>query len=154
MTKPDLSLYLGRRVVAVIRNKKKDEWGVELDGRVLIMNKSAKETFPPGDEIIGSKFVFISMSLKDTTLHFEVANGYRHQVSFAPTLYVIKDPVHGGEVYPQWPEELEEMGVAATPSGDFSDKPSEEWPAEETKLRNSRDARVQNEANEFLAEEE
>lgn len=154
MAKPQLSLYLQRTVVSVIRDNIDGEWGIELDGRILILNKHPNETFPPGDELVGSRFDFISMSLRDTTMHFRAENGHVHKVSFPPTYYVIADPIHGGKVYPQWPEELERRGVPATPEGGISDEPSEEWPAEESRLRNSQDARVQSGAQEFLAEEE
>jgi hypothetical protein len=96
------------------------------------------------------------MSLHDTTLHFMAPNGHVHKISFAPTYYVIVDPVHGGQVYPQWPEELEDSGVPATPEGGISDKPMDEraWEVEHMRLRNSREARVQGDAAAFLAEEE
>jgi hypothetical protein len=154
MGKPNLSLYLGRRVTSVIRENEDNEWGIELDGRILILNKKANETFPPGDELVGCRFSFISMGVHDTTLHFEAINGHRHTVSFPPTYYVISDPVHGGQVYPQWPEELEQSGVPATPEGGISDLPSEDWPDEEQRLRAERDARNENEAAEFLADTE
>lgn len=154
MGKPDLSLYIGRKVVSVIRDNEDGEWGLELDGRVCILNKSPFETFPPGDEIIGARFSAMSMSLRDTTLHFMAPNNHKHTVSFSPTYYVICDPVHGGEVYPQWPEELEQSGVPATPEGGISSEPSEGWPEEEARLRGARDSRVQGEASEFLSDAE
>lgn len=154
MSKPDLSLYMGRKVVSVIHKNEDGDWGIELEGRVMILNKSPNETIPPGDEIVGGKFVFISMSLRDTTLHFKMENGYKHTISFPPTYYVIADPVHGGEVYPQWPEELEQSGVPATPEGGISDEPSPEWADEEARLRDAREARIQSDADEFLKEDE
>lgn len=153
MSKPDLSLYLGRKVVGVVRGDEAKDWGIELEKGVKILNKHKLETIPPTEEIIGCTFYFISMSLRDTTLHFKAANMHIHKISFPPTFYVIADPVHGGEVYPQWDEDLEEMGVAATPDGGISDKPSKEWPEEQQRLLLQQQATRESNAQEFLQED-
>jgi hypothetical protein len=158
MSKPDLSLYVGRRITRVLIGKKDApwKWGIELEGGVVIWNKSAVEVFHPGQESVGGILSTMSMSPRDTTLHFRMANGHMHRISFNPTQYTISDPVHGGEVFPQWPEELEVIyGIPAMEDGPLSDRPKDEkaWQDEEARLRQAGDARVQNEAAEFLNEE-
>jgi hypothetical protein len=49
MPKPDLSLYLGRKVKSVGLGVEENEWFVELDGGVKFMNKSSIEDFAPGE---------------------------------------------------------------------------------------------------------
>lgn len=154
-TKPDLSLYIGRVVTRVEVHPEDDsEWWIELEGGIRIANKSPQETMRPDDSLLGARFMMITMSFQDTTLKFEAANGYVWSVSFKPTYYVIHDPEHGGEVYPQWPEEMEAAGIPATPEGGISDPPSESWTERHEKLRFSQEARVQSEASEFLKEDE
>lgn len=155
MGKPNLSLYIGRVVTDVCYDPEdKTKWWLELEGGVRIANKSPKEMFPPDKSIIGARLSFVSMSLRDTTLKFDAVNGYIHSISFKPTYYVIHDPAHGGEVYPQWPEELERAGIPATPEGGISDEPAPEWAEQEELLKISQEARVQKGAAEFLKEEE
>jgi hypothetical protein len=157
--KPDLTLYSGRKVTRIHRPKNKpgidqSAWMIELEGGILVENKSADETIPPGDEIIGSRLVTVIASLRDTTIVFEAPAGNFHRVSFAPTYYTISDPSYGGTVYPQWPEELEEGGVPATPEGGISDQPQAGWDKAERELRERSQARRQQEAASWLKEED
>ena len=151
--KPNLQLYIGRYVQAIVRpeNSQPWEWGIRLDNGVEIRNKDQRETFVPQD-IVGSRIMTIVMSLHDTTIHF--SGGTKWSVN--PTQYVIHDPKHGGEVYPQWPEELEEAGITSHPEGRVSDKPDdpEAWERARQETLHEQDARIQTNAREWLAEEE
>jgi hypothetical protein len=157
MSKPDISLYVGKKVVGITRGKEPWEWGIKLEGDVEIRNKDPRETVYPSDfEILvnhGMHLMAFSLSTRDTTLHFAGPGATKISWSFAPTKYVIVDPKYGGEVYPQWPEELEEMGIPAMEGEGVSAEPSEEWAEEETKLVQAREQRVQQNAEEFLKED-
>jgi hypothetical protein len=153
MSKPDLSLYIGRRVIDVSKGDEDWKWAIVLDGGVSIVNKSRDEVFAP-DGLVGKRLDTIILGLQGTTLHFNIHSGPSNQVvGMHPTQYAIQDPMHGGEVYPQWPEELEEMGIPSHPDEEVSSQPSNEWPEEERKLQWQSQQRRESDAREFLAEE-
>jgi hypothetical protein len=153
--KPTLDLYVGRYVSSIVRARLTAEgegepwqWGIRLDDGTTIYNKDRRETFVPQD-IVGARIKTVAYSVIDTTIHF--SNG--HKWSLTPTQYAIADPHHGGEVYPQWPEELEEAGIPSHPEEGVSDPPKEGWHEHREELLHQADARHQSEAQEFLAEE-
>lgn len=152
--KPTLDLYIGRKVVAVTRKPDGEEWewGIKLQGDVEIRNKDRRETFRPM-KIVNYRLSSISLSPRDTTIHFTKGNT-KITASFNPTQYVIFDPKYGGEVFPQWPEELDEMGIHSHPEEGASSEPSEEWPEEERKLVAESDARRESDRVEFLKDTE
>lgn len=121
--KPNLSLYVGLYVSAI--DKKEDgepwEWAIVLDDGTEIRNKSRRETFVP-QGIIGARIATVSLGLVETTIHF--SNGMKWYLT--PTQYSIVDPAHGGEVYPQWPEELEKQGIPSHPEEGISESPDDE----------------------------
>jgi hypothetical protein len=140
-------------VTKIHRAKDDSKWAIELEGGILVENQSPGETFPPGDEILGSRLITVIASVQDTTLVFEAPAGNFHRISFAPTYYTISDPGYGGIVYPQWPEELEEAGIPATPEGGISDKPQPGWEKAEQELHERAQRGQEQEAAEFLKEE-
>ena len=150
--KPTLDLYVGRRVTEIRRGKLPWQWALVLEGEILIVNKSRKEVFPPGDEIIGHMFRTFSMSGLDTSCHFFADNGSKIVIGFKPTQYAIQDPKYGGEVYPQWPEELEKRGIPSHPEEDVSALPDdpEVWAQAREQLVQEKHSRQDSEAREFL----
>jgi len=153
--KPDLTMYVGRKVTSISRDPSNPaNWGIMLDNGVLIQNQSPAETISPGDEIIGSTVGPVIHSLRDTTVVLTAANGHTHKLSLAPTYYTISDPRYGGIVYPQWPEELEEGGVPATPEGGISEKPQADWDKAEEEIHARAQARREQEAAHWLKEDE
>jgi hypothetical protein len=152
-TKPDLTLYIGRYVQGIVKPVDGEpwEWGIRLDNGVEIRNKDRKETFVPTD-IVGKQVTTITYSVHDTTIIF--TGGLKWSLN--PTQYALHDPNHGGEVYPQWPENLEEVGIPSHPEEAVSDKPEnpEEWERHRQQLLHEADARHQSEAQEFLKEED
>jgi len=156
--KPTIDLYVGKKVVGITRGEEDWEWGIKFEGDVEIRNKDRRETYRP-EEIgllvaYGMRLMAFSLSVHDTTLHFAGAGAAKISWSFSPTRYVIVDPKYGGEVFPQWPEELEEMGIPAMEGGGISPEPSPEWQEEEARLVQAREKRVQQSAQEFLQEDE
>jgi len=153
--KPDLSMYKGRKVVGVVVDEAdSSNWYIELEGGIKINNVSADESFSPTPEIVGSTLETVLLSYRDTTAVFRAVNGHAHKIGFQPTYYTISDPGYGGTVFPQWPEELEESGVPATPEGGISDKPQESWVKAEAEHEARTAARRQSEAAEFLKEDD
>jgi hypothetical protein len=153
--KPDLTMYRGRKVIGLdVSGTDPADWAIELEGGIKVANVSANETIAPTPEIIGSTLETVLLSYRDTTLVFRAANGHTHKLSFAPTYYTIMDPGYGGIVYPQWPEELEEGGVPATPEGGISEQPQAGWVKAEAEHEARAVARRQAEATEFLKEED
>lgn len=159
--KPALNLYLDWVCTAVVQEEAVDwQWaillrprdGADRDRQALIVNKSRKETHAP-IEIIGGTFRSISMSAQDTTLHFLMPNGYRQSVGLNPTQYAIGDTAHGGEVYPQWPEELEEAGIPSHPDEEVSSPSSVDWDRQRKFLEDEQHERHTREANEWIEEE-
>lgn len=155
--KPNLSLYFGQVVKDVIQGADDDtayQWYIEFENGVRIINHSRDETHPPTD-YIGWKFMSMSMSVHDTTLHFrDPATLFIRKFSLKPTSYTIHDPRHGGEVIPQWPEELEEAGIAPEDIGKVSDPPPETWAKDYEQITRAQDAKRQSDAQEFLEEDE
>lgn len=149
--KPNLSLYVGNYVAGIVRGPEPWMWGIRLDDGTEIRNKDRNETFVP-DDIVGARIMTISFALEDTTIRF--SNGTRW--SFNPTQYAIHDPQHGGEVYPQWPEELEEAGISSHPEEGVSDPPENprDWEKHRQQKLRSGQARIEGQAQEFLKEEE
>lgn len=151
--KPTLDLYIGRYVSAIIKqavlNAKPWQWGIQLDSGVVIYNKDRRETFVP-DGIVGARIKTVAYSEVDTTVHF--SNGFKW--SLTPTQYAIADPKHGGEVYPQWPEELEEAGIPSHPEEPVSDSPQEGWDEHRQDLLRAGEARNRSDAQEFLSDVE
>jgi hypothetical protein len=146
-------MYKGRKVISVEQDGDDPaNWNIELEGGVKIANHSAAETMSPTPEIVGSTLETVLLSFRDTTLVFAAANGHVHKIGLAPTYYTISDPGYGGIVYPQWPEELEEGGIPATPEGGISDKPQAGWEKDLAERQARADARRQSEAAEFLKE--
>lgn len=165
--KPTLNLYLDWQCTAVVQEEGAEEWqwcillrprkgssDYSTDRQVLIVNKSRRETIAPS-EIIGATFRSISMSVRDTTMHFMMPNGHRLDVGLNPTQYAIEDPAYGGAVYPQWPEELEEAGIPSHPDEGVSAAPddAEAWHDTVKQYAEAADKRHAREANEFLEEE-
>lgn len=154
--KPGLGLYMKWTVSAVEKDEEEDwKWAIVLkskDREIRVVNKNRQETFAP-EEIVGGVLATVSQSLYDTTLHIIMPNGHRISIGMNPTQYAILDPKFGGESYPQWPEELEEAGIPSHPDEDVSAKPSEEWPGERMKLVHDLDKRTQEEARQWLAED-
>lgn len=149
MSKPNLVMYVGQKVIAITRGKLPWEWGIKFANGVEIRNKARNETFRPIG-LVNRHLLTISFSVQDTTLHFSG----EEKVSLKPTAYSIADPRHGGEVYPQWPEELETVGIPSHPEEDVSAQPSEEWAEVENEIHAQADTRRQGEAANFLAETE
>lgn len=148
--KPTLDLYIGKTVTAIITDAEAEwHWGIRLDNEVIIYNVDRRETFVPQD-IVGAKIKTVAYAEADTTIHF--SNG--HKWSLTPTQYAIADPAHGGEVFPQWPEELEEAGIPSHPEEGVSAQPQEGWYEHREGLLREHDQRIAENAQEFLAEEE
>jgi hypothetical protein len=151
--KPDISLYTGRRVVGMEHGKLPWQWAIVLEGDVKLINKSREETFPP-QFLEGKKITTVIMGVHETAIVFEGVGG-RSGFSFNPTQYAIHDPAHGGEVYPQWPEELEESGIPSHPEEEVSSPPEnlEKWNRHQAATRNMNQAVTEQAAREFLEEE-
>lgn len=151
--KPDLTLYIGKYVQAIVKPKDGEpwEWGIRLDNDVEIRNKDRRETFVPMD-VVGKKIKTITYSVHDTTIIFNGGMKW----SLTPTQYALHDPKHGGEVYPQWPEELEQRGIPSHPEEGVSDKPDDpkKWHDHREGLLREADERHEAEAAEFLKDEE
>jgi hypothetical protein len=149
--KPTIDLYIGRCVSAITRGEQPWEWGVRLENGVEIRNKDRRETFVPQD-IVGAQIQTIAYSLGDTTVHF--SNG--HKWSFNPTQYAIYDPAYSqkGEVWPQWPEELEEAGIPSHPEEGVSAEAEEGWTEHREGLLREHDQRIADNAKKFLAGED
>lgn len=148
-TKPDLSLYRGKRVIAITRGELPHEWGIKLQGDVEIRNKDDRETMAPIG-LVGAHISSLSLSLHDTTIHFD--NG--EKFSFNPVKYVIYDPAYGSEVLPQWPEELELAGnvpEGMEPSGEPTD--ADGWALERSRLARERDETTRREMEDFMRED-
>jgi hypothetical protein len=152
VAKPDLSLYVGKKVIAIVRGEKDWEWGVKLQGDVEIRNKDRRESFRPM-KIVNYYFSAMSLSTRDTTLHFAGPGNDKQVVSFTPTKYVIFDPKYEGEVWPQWDEYLESMGIPSMEGEEISAEAGEQWPDEEARLRQEREQRIQAGATNFLRED-
>lgn len=152
--KPTLDLYIGRRIIGIEFGDEPWKWAIVLDGGVKIVNKSRRETIRPGDEILGYKLMSISQSARDTSVHFFGPSAVKITIGLMPTQYAILDPAYGGEVYPQWPEELEEAGIPSHPEEEVSAQPSDEWKAEEERLVTAQELRHISDAQEFVKEEE
>lgn len=154
MTKPDLSLYIGKYVARIIKNDAPDnqpwQWGIELDNHVVIYNKDRRETFVP-DDVVGKRIETIILSQRDTTIVF--SGGMKWSLN--PTQYTIADPHYGGEVFPQWPEELEDRGITSHPDEPPSAQPDdpEKWYEHRQELLAEHDRRHADEAAEFLKED-
>lgn len=157
MSKPDLGLYVGKKIIGFTHGKEEWEWAIQLEGGVEIRNKDRREVFPADtqgiDSILGYHLGALSLSPKDTTLHFMGPGAAKVTISFSPTKYVIHDPRHGGEVWPQWDEYLESQGIPSMEGEPVSDEPSEEWPKEETRLLQEQQHRAQITAEEWLKED-
>lgn len=153
--KPDLSLYVGKKVTAITRGEQPWEWGIKFQGDVEIRNKDEREVLAPIG-LVGMFFTHMSFSLHDTTMYFTGLGKKTERFSFNPTRYAIADPAHGGEVYPQWPEELEAGGITSVPGGEVSAEPDdpEGWAERRESLLREGDERRANEAAEFLKDTE
>ena len=155
MAKPGLFLYIGRKVIAVSRVGKSDfNWSIVLEGNVVILNHDKDEVYPPPPALVGMRLSALSQSLRDTTMHFTGMGATKITVSLPPTKYSIHDPAHGGEVFPQWPEELEMAGIPAVEGGELSAEPSPEWNSAERKILFEKQERIEEEARNWLKEEE
>lgn len=155
--RPNLSLYLRQKVVEIIKGGQPWQWAIKLESGVCIINKDESEVYAPDDFFAVKNFTLdsFSMSVRDTTLHLRSPEtGMIMKFSLSPTKYAVHDPVHGGEVYPQWPEELEEFGIPSVEGGEISSDASAEWAGHYDKLTSEGDKRRQREAQEFLEEEE
>jgi hypothetical protein len=154
MAAPDLSLYMGQRVISITYGDETWEWGIKLESGVEIRNKDVRETFHP-TKLVNMRFQSMSVSERDTTLHFMGAGATKVSIGLKPTGYAIFDPKHGSEIYPQWTEELEEMGITANEGmAPPRSAPAPEWEREESRLKKTRDGRIAGEATEFLADTE
>jgi hypothetical protein len=152
MDKPNFTLYIGRKVIGITKGHEDWEWGIKLDGGVEFRNKDKREVFPP-DDIVGSKLTAGSFSVSDTTYHFTNPIGKNVKVGLNPTKYTIFDPAYG-EAYPQWPVELEQMGIPSNPDEPEIQEPNPEWEQREQQLRDEREVRRERDASEFLADTE
>lgn len=154
MAAPDLSLYLGQRVVSLTKGAEQWEWGIKLESGVEIRNKDVREIFRPMG-ITNMRLQSLSMSERDTMLHFVGSGAKKVTIAMPPTGYAIFDPKYGSEIFPQWPEELEEMGITAN---EGMAKPrleaASEWQEEESRLKVVRDQRIGQEATEFMKDTE
>lgn len=148
--KPSLDLYIGRYVAAIFKGDLPWQWAIRLDSAVEIRNKDRRETFSPDlEKLLGARIMTISISTRDTTITF--SNGEKWSLN--PTQYVIYDPKYDGEVYPQWPEELEDAGIPSHPDEDVSAKPGPNWVPEFLRLRQDQANRIQSQAQDFIQEE-
>lgn len=148
--KPTIDLYLGKKIIAVVRGEQPWEWGIKLEGDIEIRNKDERETMAPIG-LVGDRFAHLSMSLRDTVVHTMKGQKF----SFNPTRYTIYDPRYGSEVLPQWPEELELAGnvpEGLEPSGEPTD--AEAWLEVERKEETARQDRAQQGLTDFISEEE
>lgn len=157
MAKPTIDLFIGERVIGITHGDEPWEWGIMLESGVEVRNKDERETMRPMF-LVEQHCVLqtISQSSLDTTLHFRKYDGLMENVSFKPTAYTICDPKYGDEVYPQWPVELDEMGITANEGkAGVSPEPEnpDEWRKEELRRRESARQRHEQQATEFLAEE-
>lgn len=148
--KPTLDLYLREYVDSIYRPEDAEpwQWAIRLANGVYIINKDRRETFVP-DEIVGKQLKTISYSFHDTTITF--SGGLKWSLN--PTQYALHDPAHGGEVYPQWPEELEEAGIPSHPEEEVSAQPQEGWDKHRQGLLRKHEERVTQEANDWLQED-
>lgn len=152
MTKPELSMYLGKKVIAVTRGDQPWEWGLKLQGDVEIRNKDERETHPPIG-LVGAFFSSMTMSLQDTVMHFSTGEKF----SFHPTKHTIFDPAYGSEVFPQWPEDLTLMGVhpeEADGPDALEAKDPAKWAERAAMLEEERVRRSAKESEEFLRDTE
>lgn len=148
---PDLSLYIGKKVTAITKGDEQWEWGIILDGGVEIRNKDVRETFRPDTSLIGMRFQSMSVSTRDTTLHFIGHGAAKVSIGLKPTGYAIFDKRYGSEIFPQWPEELDEMGITANEGmAPPRQPPAPEWDEEEKRLEHARQERISGEAVEFI----
>ena len=154
--KPNLSLYFGQVVRKVNQSEREPwKWTLTFENGVVIQNYSPDETHPPV-EFVGWKFISMGMSVHDTSLHFrDPQTGIIRKWGLKPTSYTIHDPKHGGEVIPQWPEELEERGISPDDIGKISDQPDdpEAWERAEHDLQAGQEAKRRSDAQEFLEDE-
>src|SRR5262245_56667847 len=151
--KPTLDLYVGHKVIAITRGEEEWEWGIKLAGDVEIRNKDELEVFRPIG-LVNHRLTSISYSERDTSIHF-MRNGQKATISLKPTGYVILDPRYGGEAYPQWPEFLDDMGITANEGkAEPSARPLPDWIQAERRIAAEQQRRVQDEAAEFLKEED
>jgi len=154
MAAPELSLYIGQKVIAITRGDEAWEWGIKLESGVEIRNKDPREIFRPMG-LVKYRFQSMSMSGQDTTLHFMGPSAAKFSIGLKPTGYVIYDPAYGSEVFPQWPEELEDMGIHANEGlGHHREPAGSEWPTEELRLKIAREVRTSSEASDFIKDTE
>lgn len=156
--KPTIDLYIGKKVIGTVHGEQPWQWGIRLEGDVEIRNKDERETWAANEQVMtsldGYRLMALSLSPRDTTLHFAGPAATKIEISYSPTKYAIFDPKYGTESFPQWPEELEEMGIPAIEGGELTGPPSEEWAEQETRLVEEREAKRGLEATEFLADME
>lgn len=153
--KPDLTLYVGKEVTEITRPQGALpwQWAIKLENGVLIVNKDRRETFVP-EELVGYSIRTISFSMKDTTITF-IKGEEMMKWSLNPTQYAVHDPAHGGEVYPQWPQELEDAGIPSHPDEPVSDKPDDPkaWEDHRKSEIDRRQSEVESEARHWIEEE-
>jgi len=154
MAHPELGLYIGQKVVAITQGAEKWEWGIKLESGTEIRNKDVRETFQPMG-LVNMRFQSMSLDMKGTVLHFMGGGASKVSVGLKPTGYVIYDPRYGDEIFPQWPEELDEMGITANEGmAPPNPKPIEDWRDEEARLKKAQVERIASEAREFIKDTE
>lgn len=125
--KPKLDHYVGRPVEKVISwGDEEWQWAIRLEGGVLFKNHDEDKVDVPNDVsgLILGNCIFSEL---DTRCVFSPSG---EEVIFTPTLYTIADPNYTGhtEVFPQVPDEEEQIITPPDPSGDrITDGPSEEF---------------------------
>lgn len=121
-----LDYYNGRPFVRVIQNEdgEESEWGIELEGGVLIRNHDGRRTIIPDENLFkGTSFLGAIFDEQHTTLHFGYSNKNGStvvgEIQFTPTLYSVADNDYtgGAEIYPQ-ADTPEEDVLPPDPSND------------------------------------
>lgn len=109
-----LDYYIGRPLSRVIQNEdgEASEWGVELEGGVLIRNQDGRRTVAPDSEtFMGTSLLKVEFDEQHTTLQLGHSNQQGSvvvgEIQLTPALYTLADAEYTGgtEVYPQAEQE-------------------------------------------------
>lgn len=116
--RPQLDHYVGRQLVGIVEPTEADwNWGIRLDGDVIIRNKDHRRTnLDILREAVGLHFMCVTLGELDTTLQFGTErSGVIREVSLTPTKYSIAAP-GVDEHEPQRADVEEEITLPPDPS--------------------------------------
>lgn len=131
--RPGLDHYIGRAFDELLTHEEDDSnWGIKLEGGVIIWNKDGRRTNASYD-LAATSLLTVIYAETDTTLVFGTSNNegvfVTNEITLTPTQYTIAEPSYNGgdEIYPQ-SLEPEDAGVPTDPSADrVADGPDAEW---------------------------